>query len=66
MKTKQKILKQRSTELQALRELYFDAYKRTNSKRFINGYYEAFHKEINIRWKIFYGFRNIIEQGILK
>ncbi|MFA6925251.1 MAG: hypothetical protein WC223_13480 [Bacteroidales bacterium] len=62
MNKKLKTLKDSMTELHGLRDIYFDAYKRTGDKRFIDAYYYELHKEITIRGKIFDDFNSFIKK----
>ena len=62
MKTKLKLLKDSLSELQGLRDIYFDAYNRTGDKKFIDAYYYELHKEITIRGEIFDNFDSFMKK----
>ncbi|MFA6925275.1 MAG: hypothetical protein WC223_13600 [Bacteroidales bacterium] len=66
MRKKLEVLKEMLSEIKELRELYYDAYERTDDRRFIEAYYYHFHKEITIRGKIFDDYNNFKKTGKFK
>ncbi|MFA6925215.1 MAG: hypothetical protein WC223_13300 [Bacteroidales bacterium] len=62
MKEKLRLLKNSLSELQGLRDIYFDACNRTGDRRFVDAYYYELHKEITTRGKIFDGFNSFIKK----